>query len=142
MQKHRNRCDPLQCVAVRCEKNCPQKIKFTCCIGFGHDRQDSDVPEWQRQLFFTNEYSDLNIEKLINLVQKYQFLYDKSHKYYCNNIIRENAWTEISNSLSNTTGNYIILYSVIYILRNFCSVLQYEIHTIMTFHNHDDNFNN
>ena len=56
----------------------------------------------------------LNIEKLINLVQKCQFLYDKSHKYYCNNIITENAVTEISNSLGNTTGNYIILYSVIY----------------------------
>ena len=44
--------------------------------------------------------------------------------------------------MGNTTGNYIILYSVIYILRNFCNVLQYEIHTIMKFHNHDDNFNN
>ena len=103
------------------------------------------------QLFFTNQLSDLNnvmacpsldIEKLIDLVQKYQFLYNKSHKYYCNNIIRENAWTEISNSLDNSTGNYILLYSVIYILRNFCNVLQYEIQTIMTFHNHDDNFNN
>ena len=83
----------------------------------------------------------LNIEKLIILVQKYQFLYDKSHKCYCNNIIRENVWTEISNSLDNMTDNYIILYSVIYILRNFCNVLQYEIHTIMTFHNHDDNIN-
>ena len=31
-----------------------------------------------------------------------------------------------SNSLGNTTGNYITLYSVIYILRNFCNVLQYE----------------
>ena len=87
-------------------------------------------------------YPSLNIEKLINLVQKYQFLYDKSHKYYCSNIIRENAWTEINNSLGNTTGNCIILYSVIYILRNFCNLLQYEIHSIMTFHNHDDNFNN
>ena len=84
------------------------------------------------QLFFTNEHSDLNnimacptlnIEKLINLVQKYQFLYGKNHKYYCNNIIREKVWTEISNSLDNTTGNYMILYSVIYILRNFCNVL-------------------
>ena len=84
----------------------------------------------------------LKIEKLINLVKTYLFLYDKSLKYYCNNIIRENIWTEISNSLDNTTGNYVILYSVIYILRNFCNILQYEIHTIMTFHNHDDNFNN
>ena len=82
----------------------------------------------------------LNIEKLINLVQKYQFLYDKSHKYYCNNIIRVTACMDISNSLGNTTGNYIILCSVIYILRNICNVLQYEIHTIMTFHNHDDYF--
>ena len=86
--------------------------------------------------------SSSSFEKLINLVQKYQFLYDKSHKYYCNNVIRENAWMEISNSLGNRTGNYIILYSVIYILRNFCNVLQYEIQTIMTFDNHDDNFNN
>ena len=29
----------------------------------------------------------LNVEKLINLVKKYQFLYDKNHKYYCNNIL-------------------------------------------------------
>ena len=103
------------------------------------------------QLFFTNEHSDLNnimacpslnIEKLINLVQKYQFLYNKSHIYYCNNIIRENALTEISNSLDNTTGNYMILYSLIYILRSFCNVLQYKIQTIMIFHNHGDNFNN
>ena len=35
----------------------------------------------------------------------------------------------LSNSLGNTTGNYIILYSVIYILRNFCNILQYEIYT-------------
>ena len=84
----------------------------------------------------------LNIKKRINLVKKYQFLYDKRHKYYCNNIIRENAWTEKSNSLDNTTGNYMILYSVIYILRNLCNILQYEILTIMTFHNHDVNFNN
>ena len=62
--------------------------------------------------------------------------------YYCNNIIRENAWTEIRNSLGNRTGNYIILYSVIYILRNFCNILRYEIHIIMTFHNQYDNFNN
>ena len=86
--------------------------------------------------------SSFNFEKVINLVQKYQFLYDKSHKYYCNNIIRENAWMMISNSLGNTTSNYIILYSVIYILCNFCNVLQYEIHTIIKFHNNDDNFNN
>ena len=46
------------------------------------------------------------------------------------------------NSLDNTTGNHIILYSVIYILRNFCNILGYEIHTFMTFHNHNDNFNN
>ena len=74
----------------------------------------------------------LNIEKLINLVKKkYQFLYDKSHKYYCINIIRDNLWMEISNSLHNTTSNYIILYSVIYILHDICNVLQYEIHTVM-----------
>ena len=35
----------LRCIVLRCEKNCLQRIKFTCCIGFGHDRQDSDVPE-------------------------------------------------------------------------------------------------
>ena len=28
--------------------------------------------------------------------------------------VREIAWTETSHSLGNTTGNYIILYSVIY----------------------------
>ena len=54
--------------------------------------------------------------------------------------MRENAWTKMSNSLGNTTGNYIIFYDLF--LRNFCNVLQYEIHTIMAFHNHDDNFNN
>ena len=134
------RINVVHCDALRCEKNCPQRIKFACRIRFGYDRQDSDAPEWQRQLFFTNQHLDLNnimpcpssnIEKLISLVQKYQFLYDKSHKYYWNNIIRENARTEISNSMDYTTGNYIILYSVIYILRNFCNVLQYEIQTIM-----------
>ena len=77
-------------------KNCPQKIKFACRIGFGHDRQDSDVPEWLSELF-GNCFSQFNIqiciimacsffnfEKLINLVHKYQFLYDESHKHYCN----------------------------------------------------------
>ena len=44
--------------------------------------------------------------------------------------------------MGNETGNYIILYIVIYILRNICNVLQYEIQTIMTFHNRDDYFNN
>ena len=99
-------------------------------------------------IFFTIQHSDLNnygssihIVKLINLVKKYQFLYGKSHKY-CNNIITENAWTETNNSLDNTTGNYTILYSENYILRYFCNVLRYEIHTIMKFHNHVDNFNN
>ena len=147
-------CESIGTDAAHCEKNCPQRIKFAWCIRFGHDRQGSDAPEWKRQLF-GNCFSQiniqiwiimacpsLNIEKLINLVQNYQFLYDKSHKYYCNNIIRENVWTEISNSLDTTTGNYMILYSVIYILRSFCNILQYENHTIMTFHNEYDNFNN
>ena len=76
--------------------------------------------------------SSFNLEKLINLVQKYQFQFDKNCKYYCNSTIRENAWSEISNSLGNTTGNYIILFSVIYILCNFCNVLQLWNFTIMT----------
>ena len=86
--------------------------------------------------------SSFNFEKLINLVQKNQFLYDKTNKYYCNNILRENASMEVSDSLGNMTDNYIILYSVIYILRKFCNVLKYQIYTIIKFHNHDDNFNN
>ena len=151
MRKLRNRCG-----ALRCEKNCLQRIKFAWRIGFGHSRQDSDAPEWQRQLFFTNQHSDLNnvmtcpslnIEKLINLVQKYQFLYNKSHKYYCNNIFRENVWTEISNSLDNTTGNYMILYSVIYILRKFvmfCNMKSIQLcnFTIMTIISIINNNNN
>ena len=39
----------MRCDAFGCEKNCPQRIKFACCIRFGHSRQDSDVPEWLRQ---------------------------------------------------------------------------------------------
>ena len=64
------------------------------------------------QIWIIMVCSSFNFEKLINLVQKYQFLYDKSHKYCCNNIIKENAWTEICNSLGNTTGNYITLYDL------------------------------
>ena len=43
-------------------------------------------------------------------------------------------WMEISNSLDNTTGNYIVLYSVIYILRNFCNIksIQLRNFTVIT----------
>ena len=35
--------DAAHCDAV--EKNCQQGIIFACRIKFGHDHQDSDVPE-------------------------------------------------------------------------------------------------
>ena len=53
--------ESMRCVAV--EKNCPQRIKFACRIGFEHDRQDLDIPKWLTivwQLFFTIQLSDLN----------------------------------------------------------------------------------
>ena len=113
--------DTSRCDALRKELSAENKIRLTHRIRtrsprFGCFRMTETIV-WQ--LFFTNQHSDLNkimacpslnIEKLIYLVKKYQFLYDNSHKYYCNNIIRENAWTEISNSLDNTSGNYIILF--------------------------------
>ncbi|XP_068081670.1 uncharacterized protein [Anabrus simplex] len=46
----------------------------------------------------------MDTEKLISLVQKYSFLYDKSHKHYCNNNVRENAWEEISKEIKNQTA--------------------------------------
>ena len=125
--------DAARCDALQKELSAENKIRLmhrirTRSPRFGCSRKTETIV-WQ--LFFTNQHSDLNnvmacpalnIEKLINLVQKYQFLYNKSHKYYCNNIIRENIWTEISNSLDNTTANYMILYSVIYILCSFCNI--------------------
>ena len=129
------RIDAVHCDALRKELSAENKIRLPQRM-FPNDR-DNCFSQINIQIWIIMACSSLNIEKPINLVQKYQFLYGKSHKYYCNNI-RENAWTETSNSLGNMTDNYIILYSVIYILRNFCNVLQYEIHikfwnfTIMT----------
>ena len=36
--------DAVRCDAVR-KEYCPQRMKFACRIGFGHDRQHSDFPE-------------------------------------------------------------------------------------------------
>ena len=49
----------MRCVVV--EKNCPQRIKFACCIVFGHDRQDLDIPKWLIQLF-GNCFSQFNFQ--------------------------------------------------------------------------------
>ena len=143
LRKHRNRCGALWCggkeLSAENKIRLPHRIR-TRSLRFVCPRMTETTHG--NIVFHNSTVRSFNFEKLINLIQKYQFLYDKSDKYYCNNIRRVSAWTEISNSLGNATGNYTILYSVIYILRNFCNVLQYEIQTIMTFHSHDDNFNN
>ena len=46
-------------------------------------------------------------ERLISTVQEYNILYDCSHAYYYDSMRRENAWTEIGETL-NESGRLII----------------------------------
>jgi hypothetical protein len=46
-------------------------------------------------------------ETLISAVQDYSIIYDSSHNFYYDSVRRENAWTEIGETL-NKTGRLII----------------------------------
>jgi hypothetical protein len=47
-------------------------------------------------------------ERLISAVQDYKIIYDSSHTFYYDSIRRENAWTEIGETL-NKSGRLIII---------------------------------
>jgi hypothetical protein len=47
-------------------------------------------------------------ERLISAVQDYKIIYDSSHAFYYDSIRRENAWTEIGETL-NKSGRLIII---------------------------------
>lgn len=47
-------------------------------------------------------------ENLICEVQKYSHLYDIGHKCYCDSVMKENVWEEISETL-NEQGKFFII---------------------------------
>lgn len=50
----------------------------------------------------------MNKEKLIEEVRKYTLLYDLSDSKYSDNVKKEEAWTEISNTLAVTGNGYYL----------------------------------
>jgi len=47
-------------------------------------------------------------ENLICEVQKYSHLYDIGHKCYCDSVMKENVWEEISETL-NEQGKFFMI---------------------------------
>ena len=50
----------------------------------------------------------MNKEKLIEEVRKYNLLYDLSDSKYSDNVKKEEAWAEISNTLAVTGNRYYL----------------------------------